>query len=99
MHMDMKNEQIAPGLEGFVQEFLTDREVQINAMDSLVRNQKFEEIAATTHQWKSFCAPYGFGELGRISIELEKAALEKSDKKCFQLIEEAKKYLDWKKEQ
>lgn len=92
-------EQIAPGLESFAKEFLVDREIQLGQMDRYVQEKKFEEIASLCHQWKSFCAPYGFSGLGDIAIMLEKSAKEIDKDKCLHLIEEAKQYLANRKKQ
>lgn len=97
--MDNQKEQIAPGLENFAEEFLNDREIQLGQMDSYVQEKKFDEIAGISHQWKSFCAPYGFSKLGDIAVLLEEAAKKNDGDECLKLIDQAKKYLERKKSQ
>ncbi len=89
----------SPGLEEFVEEFLTDRLTEIKILRASLMAQDFESIRIQAHKWKGFSSPYGFGQLEKIGCLLEKSAEQKLEKDCKAHLINALSYLDDKAEQ
>jgi HPt (histidine-containing phosphotransfer) domain-containing protein len=64
-------EKVVKGLEAHVTEFYETRQKEFDALKEHLSNSDFPAASAITHNWKGFCAPYGFGYLGQLAIELE----------------------------
>jgi len=89
-------EKPSPGLETFVVEFLSDRQKELVEVYQFVKVKNFEALQKTAHKWKGFSEPYGFGGLGVVSVELERAAQECSIERCAELVQKADQYLQEK---
>lgn len=90
-------ENVSPGLEPFVAEFLVDRNKDFNQLNQLIRSSDHEAARKIAHNWKGFCGPYGFAGLGLLAAELEKALLEKNHGLCETVLEQIRIYLANKK--
>lgn len=93
----MRKEEIVPGLEPFVQEFYSDRVQELISFKIFLENKDFESVAKLSHQWKSFCEPYGFGNMGEMAKNLEEASKRDDYNSCLSLVNDIEDYLDKKK--
>lgn len=91
------DEKPLEGLESFYSEFLTNRELELQELQSALAAQNFTTIAEISHRWKGFCEPYGFGQLGKIAKELEEMAKLQDAKQCHGLLATVEDYLAHKK--
>lgn len=98
MRDQIKNENPEAGLEVFLDEFIDDRYSDLEKLWLALELKKFSEIKDIAHRLKGFCAPYGFNLLEKISIELEKVALDKDLNKATKYITQMSEYLELKKE-
>ncbi len=64
-------EKVVKGLEAHVVEFYENRQKELELLKQHVANSDFKAASSLTHNWKGFCAPYGFGYLGKLALELE----------------------------
>lgn len=83
-------------LEPFVADFIKDRNQEIAGLEDSLDQNDWEALRKTGHRWKGFCAPYGFGGLEDLSIELEKGAETESQTDCANTLKAIKSYLEWK---
>lgn len=88
-----------PGLEEFAEEFLLDRLKEVQKLTDSLKKRDFDGIKAIAHKWRGYSAPYGFGQLEKISILLEENASNHLAKACEDQLLSATKYLDEKAEQ
>ncbi|MCO5142331.1 MAG: hypothetical protein M9962_04480 [Oligoflexia bacterium] len=58
------------GLEIFVEEFITDREKEIQEVHSFFERADFKQIKKVTHKWIGYSEPYGFATLADLAKEL-----------------------------
>jgi len=98
MREQIKDEKPEAGLEVFIDEFLEDRSLDLEKLKRALELKNFSEIKDMAHRLKGFCAPYGFNLLEKISIELEKVALDKDLIKATKYITQMSEYLELKKE-
>ena len=95
---DIRSETPTPGLEAYINEFLTDRISELKELNIHLENSEFEAIRAVAHKWKGFCAPYGFNHLETLGIALEKKATELSLTDVSDLLLQIRDYLALKEE-
>lgn len=91
------SEDVSPGLEPFVADFLADRKKDLNQLVQLIHSKDYRTAHQIVHNWKGFCGPYGFAGLGLIAAELEKALLEKKHGACETVLAQVQEYLAHKK--
>ncbi len=94
---NIRNEKPQPGLEPFMSEFIKDRLQELVVLKSAVNSKDYCVIKEISHKWKGFCSPYGFIGLEKLSINLERSALESNLSDCEELIINIEKYLEIKK--
>ena len=81
------------GLEGFHQDFLSERRAEFHIIKELLKTFEYKSIAEMTHKWKGFSAPYGFQELALLAESLEAAALNDDFKECEERLMSIEDYL------
>lgn len=94
----VKKEKPSEGLEDYAKGFLKDRLSEYQKLVTALEELNFQGIKELAHNWKGFCAPYGFKFLGETSGKLEKAAVKKDTKECSTLISQINDYLMVKKD-
>lgn len=90
-------ETITPGLEPFVATFFTDRKSDFLNLKSYISQGNMEEARKLAHNWKGYCEPYGFGHLGVVAAELEKAIVANNFERVEDLLAAVEIYLANKK--
>lgn len=96
--MQIESEKPQEGLEEFVPEFLDSRDQDILLLRDALAQDDFESIRRKAHDWKGFSRPFGFLILEDIAKKLEDTAKSKALTECQNLIDEAEKYLQKKRE-
>lgn len=96
--MQIENERPQEGLEEYVPGFLDSRDQDVVNLKSSLAQEDFETIRRKAHDWKGFSRPFGFLHLETIAKKLEEAAQQSSIKDCDDLLSEAEKYLQKKRE-
>ena len=94
---DPKTEIPLEGLEEFFDGFLLSRQEELGLMRDALVLLDFNTLSQIAHQWKGFSAPYGFGKLERLAIELEVCAHNAQAEHCESILLEADQYLNLKK--
>lgn len=94
---DPTSEICLSGLEGYFEEFLADRLLELNQIRSSLSVKDYFTVKEIAHKWKGIAAPYGFGILGEIANELEVSAQEGRYDESDILIAETEEYLSDKK--
>ena len=90
---DFSSETPKLGLEIYYDEFLSSRLVELETVRIAFTAKNYKVIAEFVHKWKGFSAPYGFGILGELAMNIE-TCLEQSDfEHCGLLLEEVEFYL------
>ncbi|MBC7538515.1 MAG: Hpt domain-containing protein [Bacteriovorax sp.] len=90
---DLTSEIPLPGLESFYDEFLATRIDELGETKRALIAKNYQIVAEYAHKWKGFSAPYGFGVLGQIALEIEKCLEVDEIKRCEILLNEAETYL------
>ena len=85
------------GLESYYQEFRQTRIDELIIMNQALLNKDYKALKDLAHKWKGFAAPYGFGILGQIALDLELKAETREYESCADLLLEAENYLKTKK--
>jgi HPt (histidine-containing phosphotransfer) domain-containing protein len=82
--------EIAPpeDLMDYIPEFLSNRDVDLNAFREACAASDFEELQRLGHRVKGVCRPFGFDILGRIAADVEAAAKSQNRPACDELISE-----------
>lgn len=91
-------EKAEPGLEIFIEEFIEDRFIDLEKLNSALKKASYKEVKDIAHRLKGFCGPYGFNLLEEFSIKLEAAALKENNEEVCKYIESITDYLILKKE-
>lgn len=81
------------GLESYYQDFRETRIQELLLMEKALIGGDFQLIKELAHKWRGFAAPYGFGLLGQIAIDLEMQADALEFDFCQGLLLEADEYL------
>lgn len=92
------HEKADPGLEVFLEEFITDREEDLLLFKSALENKNFSKIKSIAHKLKGFCAPYGYKFLEQKCLELEELASHKDLSQIEKTLTIIEEYLILKKE-
>lgn len=90
-------EVITPGLEPFVSTFFVDRKNDFANLKTYIDDNNMEQARKLAHNWKGYCEPYGFGHLGVMAAELEKAIAANSSETIKNLLLSMELYLANKK--
>lgn len=85
------------GLESYYQEFRQTRIDELAVMNKALQSNNYQILTEMAHKWKGYAAPYGFGLLGQIAVDLELKAETKEYESCFDLLLEADSYLQIQK--
>jgi len=96
MTYDYSFELPQAGLEDFVGEFHADRVIEMSDLKLSIDELNFTSICDIAHRWKGFCRPYGFLELERLSILLEKEAKSGNGENLNGIFDQIVFYLDEK---
>jgi HPt (histidine-containing phosphotransfer) domain-containing protein len=81
------------GLEGFIDEFLVCRLEELSEVKIALGQKDYPNLLQITHKWRGISAPYGFGELAVLAIELEDAVESYQTHLCENLVQEVELYL------
>lgn len=96
--MNLSKEICEPGLEEFLQEFLSDRKEEV----SLLVGQNIADVQSSArdigHKWQGFSRPYGFLYLEGLGQRLCDAAKDLNQISFEDILSEAKDYLNQKEE-
>lgn len=84
------------GLESFYDDFLVNRNKELQKLKTALTEKNFDFIAEVAHRWKGFCGPYGFGQLANIAKEIESCATQKKLAECGEFLHQAEDYLKHK---
>ncbi len=84
-------EEVTPGLEPFIEGFFEDRKKDLAELKSQIQTENYDSARKIAHNWKGFCEPYGFGQLGVLAAELEKVLTVKDEQSVHQLVDQ----IDW----
>lgn len=90
---NIADEKASPGLEEFSLEFHGDRVQEVNLILELVSKKDLDAVRKIAHKWKGFCEPYGFNFLEELSINLERAAIDKNLSQIENTINDIVSYL------
>lgn len=90
-------EEVTPGLEPFVEGFFEDRKKDLVQLKSQIESENFDSARKIAHNWKGFCEPYGFAQLGLLAAELEKGLREDDKVSVQKVIGQIDWYFDNKK--
>jgi len=96
ININSNYEKSLPELEVFYDEFLQKRTSELDILQTALLSKNLSVVANLSHQWKGFCAPYGFGKLATLAIELEKKLESSELEHCFDILTEMKSYLESK---
>lgn len=66
-------ETVTPGLEPFVAGFFEDRKKDFLQLKAFIQDSDYSGAHKIAHNWKGYCEPYGFSQLGLLAAQLEKA--------------------------
>lgn len=94
---DPKTEIPMEGLEDFFDGFILSRQNELNLMKSSLVLLDFNTLLDIAHKWKGYSAPYGFGKLEHLAIELELSAHNAQSEHCEKVLSEIDFYLNLKK--
>ncbi|MCB0326709.1 MAG: hypothetical protein KDD52_03735 [Bdellovibrionales bacterium] len=86
-----------PEFEAQVPRFLQKRLQELLEIQRAHREGDFETLSSIAHKWIDFSAPYGFGYLETLAIELENEALRENAAQCEEVLHEIERYLAQKK--
>ncbi|HXH75507.1 MAG TPA: Hpt domain-containing protein [Bacteriovoracaceae bacterium] len=90
---DPTTEVPLPGLESYHDEFLASRKGELSVLKEAMKTKDFKVLSLMAHKWKGFSAPYGFQELERLSLSLEKCAEDEQNDQCNELLMKIEAYL------
>lgn len=85
------HEEVTPGLEPFVVGFFEDRKKDLAQLKSQIETDNYDSARKIAHNWKGFCEPYGFGNLGVLAAQLEKVLIDNDKNSVDKLVSQ----IDW----
>jgi HPt (histidine-containing phosphotransfer) domain-containing protein len=91
------SERAQAGLEGFFESFMLSRQQELHLLNLALDNLEYSTLLRMAHQWKGYSAPYGFGKLAQLAVELEDSAYGKDLDRCRSLLHDIYQYLQNKK--
>ncbi len=86
-----------PGLEQYFPDFMISRKAELETLKLALEKKDLASILKIAHAWKGVAAPYGCGELGYLSMELEEFAEEGKIDECRAISIDIDQYLSSKK--
>ncbi|MEO0293185.1 MAG: Hpt domain-containing protein [candidate division WOR-3 bacterium] len=86
--------KVDPEIKDLIPGFLQNRQRDINNIESLLKEENFEEIERIGHSMKGSGGGYGFTGISEIGRFIEMAAKEKDIQKIKKGIEDLKDYLN-----
>lgn len=93
LNFNSTDEKPLPELKAFYEEFLQKRISELQILQTALQSQNLSAVAHVAHQWKGFCAPYGFAQLGVLASELEASVSDENHEQCRVVIERMRTYL------
>ncbi len=81
------------GLEPFIPEFIVNRYLDLEKLESFIFDQNFDSIAKLAHSWKGFSRPYGFLNLEILAFKLEDELKVKNLDGCKIIAKDIRIYL------
>lgn len=93
LNFNSTDEKPLPELEGFYEEFLQKRLTELQVLHTALQSQNLSVVAHLAHQWKGFCAPYGFAQLGLLATELEAHVSDGNHDECHLVVDRMRTYL------
>lgn len=80
-------------LRDLIPQFLEYRKKDLDLINRLIEEEKFDEMVAVSHRLRGTSLNYGFVHLAEISLMLEKGALQKNASNAKQAISEMQRHL------
>ncbi|MCB0393544.1 MAG: Hpt domain-containing protein [Bdellovibrionales bacterium] len=76
----------------FIKDFEIDRKTQFEILVNAANQRDFMTLKRIAHNWKGFCAPYGYPGLAELATSLEKEAQMESAENCRAILFAMKNY-------
>ncbi len=94
----LNEEQGLPELKPLQADFLKDRKADLQKIKFHMEKNEFQEVEKITHNWKGFCAPYGFAYLADVAKALENDIKSGQSIEADQFVQDIEEYLKFKEE-